>query len=149
MEHGTVYIVTNAKVKWVLISADILPNTKRLLTDKVHILSAREKHEKEFPSDMFAWKRLIFKNIVTKVYNSDDQQNIISVGDADYEYRALIDLWNKKNRRILKTVRFISSPTFESLIDQLEILSTSVPNICLCKKHMDLKFNNLFSTQDI
>lgn len=147
MEHGNVYIVTNAKVKWVLISADILPNTKKLLNNKIKVLSAREKHEKEFPNDMFAWKRMIFKNVVSEVYSSNDLQNIISIGDADYEYKALVNLWNKKkNNRILKTVKFVSSPTFDSLIDQLDVLSTSVNQICLCKKHMDLKFNNLFST---
>ena len=145
MECGTTYIVTNAKVKWVMISADILPNTKKLLMNNVKILSAREKHEKDHPNDMFAWKRMIFKNIVTTVYPNNGNQNIISVGDADYEYRALIDLWNKKKpNRMLKTVRFISSPTFESIIDQLDILSTSIRTICLTKKHMDLKFN-LFS----
>ena len=144
MEHGTIFVVTNAMVKWVLVSADILPHTKRLLQSKIQIISAREKHGKEIPNDMFEWKRLIFKNLVSKYYLDNSSQNIISVGDADYEFRALVDLWNKHHkRRILKTVKFMPSPSFDALIDQLEVLASSVPHICKTTKHMDLRFNDV------
>ena len=143
MERGTVMVVTNAMVKWVMISADIIPNTKRLIEKNIEIISAREKHQDDLPNDAYAWKRLIFKDIVSKFYANTRYQNIISVGDAEYEFKALIHLWNKKRKkRILKTVRFIQSPSFESLIDQLEVLSASIDKICNSKTHMDLKFDN-------
>jgi hypothetical protein len=142
MEYGTVVIVTNAMVKWVNISSDILPNTKRLIRNNIRVISAREKHQKSMPGDMFGWKRVIFKDLVLKYFNKNSNQNIISVGDADYEFKALIELWNKKNKkRVLKTVRFLRSPNFDSLIDQLEVLSNSVQTICRKNSHMDLKFN--------
>jgi len=142
MQHGTVVVVTNAMVKWVNISSDILPNTKRLIQKNIQIISAREQHQKDMPGDMFGWKRNIFKKLVLNYYDKSRSQNIISVGDADYEFKALISLWNKKRKtRVLKTVRFMRSPTFDSLVDQLEVLSNSVDQICKSSKHMDLKFN--------
>ena len=71
-------------------------------------------------------------------------QNIISAGDAEYEFKALINLWNKKNKnRILKTIRLLRYPSFESLMDQLQVISNSLDDICKKKSHMDLKFDEM------
>jgi hypothetical protein len=143
-KYGTVVIVTNAMVKWVGISSTILPNTKRLIDKNIRIISAREEYQKEYPGDMFAWKRSTFRDIVTDYYGGQDIQNIISAGDADYEFQALVDLWNtKNNKRILKSIKLMRSPTYESLIDQLNVLYKSVTRICTNGSHMDLRFNSL------
>ena len=143
MNYGTVVIVTNAMTKWVIISSRVLPNTRKLLETKIKVVSAREIHQKELPNDMFAWKKLIFKNLVDNYYkNNKSHKNIISVGDADYEFKALINLWKKKDKhKYLKTIRLLSSPSYESLLDQLNVLKNCTSKICQSKKHMDLKFD--------
>lgn len=138
MKHGEVVIVTNAMIKWVNISADILPYTKKLINKKIKVISAREAHGDKYPKRMFIWKKLIFKDL--SAYKN--YKNIISIGDAEYEFKALINLWNKKNNRNLKTIRFIKSPSYDALIDQLQVLINCLKNICEKKQHMDLKFNN-------
>ncbi len=142
MNCGTVVIVTNAMVKWVILSSSVLPNARNLIKNKIPIISAREAYQKNLPDDTFAWKRLIFKNLVKSHYRKQKIQNIISVGDADYEFKALVNLWDKqRKRRILKTVKLMQSPSYESLVDQLEVLNKSVDGICSSNKHMDLKFD--------
>ena len=92
MKCGKVVIVTNAMVKWVGISSTILPNTKRLLQESdIDIVSAREAYQKKHPGDMFLWKRNVFENVVTDYFDEKSLiENIISVGDAEYEFKALI-----------------------------------------------------------
>jgi hypothetical protein len=50
-------VVTNAKKNWVHISAQrLLPLTNAILEESVPVISAREDHEEEFPSDAMSWK---------------------------------------------------------------------------------------------
>ena len=70
--------------------------------------------------------------------------NIISIGDADYEYKALVSLFkwkllNNKNIK-LKSVRFIKAPSQNIIIDQINVLLKAIKSIVLCEKHLDLKF---------
>ena len=140
---GKVIIVTNAMTKWVYLSSKVLPKTKKIIKNNIEIISAREKYQSKYPNDIFTWKKQVFKTIVMHYYNNQKTQNIVSVCDADYEFKALINLWNSKYEkyRILKTVRFMSSPTYEQLLDQLNVLLNSVNNICHHDKHLDLVFN--------
>ena len=61
---GYVLIVTNAMKKWVKITANVLPNTKKLFKDKVKIISARDLYQEKFPDEMYLWKKYVFKNFV-------------------------------------------------------------------------------------
>jgi hypothetical protein len=145
LSYGSVFIVTNAMIKWVKISSKILPNTGRLISKKIEVLSAREMYQKELPKDMYGWKRLLFKGVVDTHYkNNNSRQNIISAGDAEYEFKALINLWNKdKKNRLLKTIRLLRYPSFDSLVDQLQVISNSLDDICNKDSHMDLKFDKM------
>ena len=146
LKYGKVVVVTNAMVKWVKISSAILPNTQKLINETIDIISARDMYQKKMPGNMFAWKKLIFEQLVMEHFmNKHRVENIISVGDADYEFQALVDLYEnfKKKKRILKAVKFLSSPTYESLIDQLEVLNKSIHKVCTSKSHMDLKFRDM------
>jgi len=142
MKYGTVTIVTNAMTKWVFLSSDIIPNTRNLIKKYIKIISARDMYQKKIP-EMEKWKKLVFEQVVTDHFmNKHFIENIISVGDAKYEFNALVDLHSnfKKKKRFLKSIRFMSSPTYESLIDQLEVLNNCVHKVCTSKKHMDLLF---------
>ena len=141
LKHGNVVIVTNAMIKWVTISSTILPNTKKIIKDRIDVISARDTYKESLPGRMHLWKRLIFEKLFHK--NKANIMNIISIGDANYELHALINLYKKYDhgKRKLKSIKFMQNPSYDSLIDQLNVLNQSVDKIILSKKHMDLHFN--------
>ena len=146
MKYGDVVVVTNAMVKWVNVSSNIIPNTSKLIKQKIRIISGRDLYQKKLPGKMFEWKRRIFQQLVIEHFlNRYPIENIISVGDAEYEFEALINLYQnfKQKKRLLKSIKFMSAPSYESLIDQLEVLNNCVHKVCTNDKHMDLKFKNL------
>jgi hypothetical protein len=72
--------------------------------------------------------------------------HIISIGDAEYEFMALLDLINHvniKHKGYLKSIRLVKSPSFDTIVDQLYVLNESINKICIQDKHMDLKFKNV------
>jgi hypothetical protein len=146
LKYGTVIIVTNAIKKWISISSSVLPNTQKLIKDNVYIFSARELYQEQYPNEMTLWKKMIFKKIVSQYFLENCIQNIISVGDADHEFLALTDLYDInsiKKIKLLKSIRFMAAPSFDSLIDELQVLNNCLQQICTQKKHMDLKFEDL------
>ncbi|QKF93620.1 HAD-like superfamily protein [Fadolivirus algeromassiliense] len=145
LKYGSVFIVTNAVIKWVHISSTILPNTQKLINNNIIILSARETFQNKYPDQMWMWKKLMFKQLIENYYNNYKFQNIVSVGDAEHEFNATVDLYNEHSivkNRLLKTIRFVRDPSFESLIDQLEVLDKSIHNIIINIKHYDLTFKD-------
>jgi hypothetical protein len=130
--YGNVTIITNAMTEWINTSSSALPKTKKIL-ETLNIVSARGNYQMTHPN-INDWKKQAFKA------NKRHYINIISVGDAHYEYNALIGLYDKKNDILLKSIKFINEPLHEILIDQLEVLNNIVPDICKMNKHMDLKF---------
>lgn len=143
---GKVVIVTNAAKKWVSMSSVVLPQTKQLINESINVISARDMYKKEYPKDTYIWKKLVFKNLVlTHFMYRFSTENIVSIGDADYEYKALVDLYNnnlKTPKRILKSVKLIRYPSVDVLLDQLKVLNDSVSDICSHNTHIDLVFGN-------
>jgi len=139
---GTVVIVTNAMLNWVDVSSIVLPRTYAILK-KVKIISARARYKK-ISSSAMEWKRMAFTDVVYDELKTSSPMNIISVGDAEYEYRALISLNNKyKNpNKYLKSVKFMRNPTHDKLIDQLEVLKNAVIDVWSKEQHLDLVFDN-------
>jgi len=146
-KYGKVVIVTNAVKKWVYLSLNMLPNTQRIIEKYIDIISARDLYQKKYPKNTHLWKKLIFKRIFIEYFISKNIiQNIISVGDAEYELNALINLYdidNKIDKRYLKSIKFIETPTYDILIDQLEVLNNYLVPIINNKKHLDLRFDTL------
>ena len=81
---------------------------------------------------MIDWKTMAFRDIVDEEFQDSSMMNVISVGDAEYEYQALISLYKKDkiNYKLLKSIRFMKTPTHDSLIDQLSVLKNVIPHIC-------------------
>ena len=145
LKYGKVFIVTNAVVKWVVISSTILPNTQKLINNNIVILSAREAFQNKYRDQIHLWKKLMFKELIETNFNGYPFQNIVSIGDAEYEFNATTDLYNEHSvvkNRLLKTIRFKKDPSFEALIDQLEVLEKNIHNILTSVKHYDLKFED-------
>lgn len=146
LTFGQVVIVSNALPAWLHFSGLLLPKTYNLLLKQSEFISARADFQ-TVSTDINKWKELAFKKIFIKKLFTKQIQNIISVGDADYEYHALIKLYNynklRSNKRYLKSIKFIKDPTFDTLIDELQVLYKSIPQICMIKKQLDLNFKNI------
>jgi len=141
-KYGKVVIVTNAMPTWIKISSAVLPKTAYVL-QKIKVVSARKNHQATSPH-MMDWKKLAFIEEVKNEMLNKKILNIISIGDAEYEYKALIDLYNSTHlsdkQKLLKSIKFMDEPSHETLIDQLQVITRSVDEICLIKKHLDKKF---------
>lgn len=120
--NGTIIIVTNAVVEWVKITLIIIPQTFNLLKN-VNIMSARELFSDK-STDIMDWKKNTFKLIIDKEYNNKPLMNIISIGDAEYEHQALVALTKIHINKIkyLKSFRLIKNPTYEQILEQIELL---------------------------
>jgi len=148
LDNATVVIVTNAMEKWVNVSSQIIPNTKKLIQKNIKIISARDKFKKIYPDNTF-WKKLVFKQLMIDYskFNPDHigVKNIISIGDADYELHALINLYDEfgEVNKYYKSVKLLSDPSYDTIIDQLEVLHKTTTKMINLKKHLDLKFINI------
>jgi hypothetical protein len=131
-EISTVIIITNALPIWIKISSSVLPKTQYILK-KIKIVSAKKNFQK-LSNDATEWKKLAFKSEVI------NKKNIISVGDASYEYKALISLYDQK--RLLKSMKFLENPTHEILKEQIEILIDNISEMVVYQKHLDLVFRS-------
>lgn len=140
---GDVIIVTNASRSWIDLSMKLLPQSSKIIDAKIKIVSARDKFGHH--SDTYVWKQFAFEEEAhVSLKDKKDVHNIISIGDAEYEHKALIKFydWSKivPQKRILKKIKFLSSPTYYSVIDQINVLTSCLDKICLKKKHVDLVF---------
>ena len=89
--YGKIIIVTNASLKWINISSDNVPKTKKLLNN-IKVVSARDNYQ--HVGDIYQWKTLSFIDQIKEELSHHNYANIISIGDAEYEYKALINLFH-------------------------------------------------------
>jgi len=166
-KYGKVIIITNAMTSWVYDSVSVLPKTSRIIKS-IDIMSARQLYQTEF-NDMMEWKKHTFKQAAKQIIDESvfagyrhslfangtafagsrcslpangKVVNIVSIGDAEYEYNALVDLdkWLPKNKKILKSIKLLSNPTQNIIIDQLTVLNNAIPDICTINSHLDWNF---------
>lgn len=143
LKHGTMFIVTNATLKWIIISSNILPSTQQLIRKKIPIISSRDSYQNVYPENKILWKKFSFEELADN-YKNNNIQNILSIGDAEYEFLALVNLYvYKNNKKILKSIKFLSSPSYETLIDQIEVLNNVITDVIKQKKHFDLVFREM------
>lgn len=144
---GKVIIVTNALLDWIHISSIVLPKTYVLLK-KIKIVSARGSY-RDKSSNIMDWKVMAFRDVVDDEFKDNSLMHVISVGDAEYEYQALIALNNHNNNydklngvtKYLKSVRFVKNPSHDALVEQLEVLNIAIQDVWLKKNHLDLLFD--------
>lgn len=140
---GTIIIITNALLNWIDMSISILPETYKIINNNnnIKIVSARGEFSK-YTNDMTGWKKMAFKREVELLSKNKKINNIISIGDAEYEYNALINLYNndKNNYRLLKAVKFKRYPDIYEIDEQIDTLNNNIINICIKPSHLDLYF---------
>lgn len=154
LNYGEIYIVTNASMKWIKACLNVLPITKKLIMEfYIRIVSARDIYSQSTSSPT-EWKVNTFRDIIHKVvqnlpenYECKTFLNIISIGDAHYEYFALLklddyfkDTYNKVNY-LLKSIKFIENdPHFDLIIDQMMVVQKNAKSIIGKIGYLDLKF---------
>jgi len=166
---GDIWIVTNASIKWIKSCLMILNFTRdTIIKNNIRIVSARDSYSQNNSSPT-EWKILTFQDIIEDILNKITKNmkpntyiNIISIGDAMYEYIALINLDNflksfitkkclpnKQNKStdlkfnyLLKNIKFIEKPEFELVIDQMRVLDKNKETIVNRLEFIDLKFSS-------
>lgn len=138
-EIGFVVIVSNAYDSWIKLSGSHLMNTYNFILKYIPIISARALYE--YKCDYTKWKHYVFMDIVNNQLNKNIKWNIISIGDAEHEQNALINLFKNTNINYLKNIKFLLEPSINEIIDQLSILTINLSYINSINNHVDLKFN--------
>jgi hypothetical protein len=140
LSYGNIVVITNALIQWIYMSSSILPRISYFINNKkIKIVSARGDFA-NINNDPYSWKKMAFEREYN-LFNSRNQlNNVISIGDAEYEYLALINLFNKKNDQILKSIRFIKYPSRDLLLDQISVLGNAIDDVCVTDRYLDLKF---------
>ena len=154
-KFGEIFIVTNANIKWIKSCLNVLINTRKVIMDNnIRIVSARDIYSKTLSSPT-EWKINTFRDILNNTiidfstkFECNTILNIISIGDAEYEYIALLNLdgffkSNKQNiNYLLKSIKFIEKPNFDMIIDQMEIVQKNINFIVNKIGYLDLKFKD-------
>lgn len=137
---GEVLIITNAMPEWIELSLSVLPKSKESLKN-IDIISARKRYQNR--TSMSSWKKYTFLEEIEKRTKTKKYRNILSLGDAEYEYKALINLYNSDMlpHKYLKTIRFIKSANYNILLDQIKVVRKNIEDICKRKSQMDLTFD--------
>lgn len=155
-----IWIVTNASIKWIKSCLIVLNQTRNIIVkNNIRIVSARDtySHNNSSPTE---WKILTFQDIIEDILTKISKNmklntyiNIISIGDAMYEYNALMNLdiflksfiANKNKCKtnfnyLLKNIKFIEKPEFDLIIDQIQVLDKNKHDIINKLEFIDLKF---------
>ena len=87
---------------------------------------------------------MTIKNVLVLSFNIKLINNIISIGDAEYEYYALLNLYENDpdNYRLLKSVKFLKYPNNNQILEQINIVNNAIENICTHSGHLDLRISN-------
>jgi hypothetical protein len=140
MEHGNVFIITNAAYGWVEYSAKKLyPMTYNILKD-IKIVSARGMCEKKLPGDYRQWKSKAFiETMKTSNINFYKTANIISFGDSIIELEASHKLKEMFADGYIKTIKFKESPQPMELIKELKIITSQFDTITSNMRNLSVK----------
>jgi hypothetical protein len=148
---GTVYIISNASLSWLKNCLNILPGTRNVvMKNNIRLISARDIYSPKYESTI-EWKVSCFQDVLSEVLNKlygkindNNYLNIMSFGDANYEYIALLNLdkffkLNNPNiNYLLKNVKFMEKPDFNFIIDQISVLNKNLPIIVNKLNFVDL-----------
>lgn len=132
-ELGQVVIITNADPAWVYETSELyLPEILYYLR-VIPICSARQFAQKG-PNDMKYWKYRAFNCVIQQFSNSfEGIKNIVSIGDSQWDRDAVFGVFEtNKNVQIMpKAVKFLGSPSFEALGEEILILTSKLEEVVM------------------
>lgn len=121
INHGDVYIVTNATAGWVEYSASIYYPSLAETLQKVKVISARSAFENKFPNNLFMWKMETFKAI--RKYYQDIVTNVLCIGDSMFELDAARKMCSEFKEAFCKCIKVKETPKPEQITKQLLLLA--------------------------
>jgi hypothetical protein len=155
---GPVFIITAARVNWVVASAfHFLPRVHALLAavhpaGRLQVVSAREWYQQHISQsliqsrpgsgqpllgDPLAWKTATFEALCAHLQVQDvarrrgQRTDLVSVGDATYEREACARMELRGPAFVRsKTLKLVDRPTLDELLDQLAVTLTLFGNMC-------------------
>ena len=91
---------------------------------------------------MSEWKKKTFLDEIVKRANTHKYNNILSLGDAEFEHHALINLYDIKiiPNKYLKSIKFIKSADYDTLLEQIKMIRRYIGHICKTPRHIDMTF---------
>ncbi|CAK0794802.1 unnamed protein product [Prorocentrum cordatum] len=124
MRLGETCIVTNAEQVWVTESSRRFAPRALALLPKIQVVSARQKYQRSYPGDVFAWKREAFREVLTECkVPSSGVLKLVALGDSMAEIQAAqTSTTNLPHPVVVNTVKFKEAPSCDELIEQLCIL---------------------------
>lgn len=132
-KYGTVMIITNAQKGWVEETCRrYLPRCVAIL-ETIAVFSARTTYEWIFDSP-YSWKIFAFQ------IASINFSHIVSIGDTDAERYATLKLDHDIRA---KSIQLKESPSVDTLLHQLDGLTTLLHDIIAYEGHMDVRFTDL------
>lgn len=136
---GDLVIITNAMLEWVWLSSSILPMTGQLL-ENIQVISARGEYQAKY--QMPDWKKIAFRDTVLRLTHEKKYNNIISIGDAEYEHQALVAMYllDTIPHKYLKSIKFVKTPDHSILLEQIKYIEKNIRYICRIPRHLDLEF---------
>lgn len=132
---GHTFIITNAVPMWVQYSAakyvpDLLP-----ILEKVRVISARGRHEEQFPRDSYQWKIEAFLEL-QRQFDSNITTNLVSIGDSICEMDATHVMAKQFDVALIKLIKFRDNPCPLELLMQLEVIIPKFEHIVENARHM-------------
>jgi hypothetical protein len=147
MKLGDVVIITNALPVWIELSVSVLPKTQNCLLH-ISVISARLRYQNStIDNKMTNWKKQTFVDEIINRYKTQKRHytNILSLGDADFEHNALINLYNFEllPHKYLKSIKFIKSSDYTIVLEQIKMINSHIDQICKTPRHIDLTFDTI------
>lgn len=125
-QYGYVYIITNSETGWVDLSISAFAPKLSDIIGGLEIVSARSTFEPDFPDDPMLWKYLAMRDIIFShmMDSLEPVIEIVSVGDDMVEREAAMLICKQLVIKTCKTIKLLSRPTSEQLVNQLNLLCT-------------------------
>ena len=141
MKLGRVVIITNATDGWINLSCSTFMPTLLPLVSYATLVSAQRRYGHIYPGSPIEWKRCTFQDVLkAETRPVGKMRNLVSIGDGIAEHLAVQALKGNVlgSTNIVKSVKFLETPSIKQLVEQLEKLRTVLKEIVQHPTSVDL-----------
>lgn len=128
LKMGHTYIITNSMSGWVEHSAGLWVPELLPVLRQVQIISARDTYEDLYPDDAGQWKLQAFLEMRHQ-FVATPIENLVVLGDADFDMRATQAMKSDLPSAFIKTVRFQAKPSAKEHLRQIELVAEKFDRI--------------------
>ena len=146
IQKGTVFIVTNASLSWIVYCCKYYMPKLIPLLHKIQIFSCRDCYEMNYPNQENIWKTMAFNDILQmEIKNTQQVHSVISIGDSINERNALLSFCKDKSLIIPKSVKLMEKPNIDLLCKELQFIHSQLNYLVTCTSKIDfqLRFNSV------